>query len=251
MKKSGFIQNRFVLAFLVVLAIICCISVTSDWKELDLDVFKISVPNEWIYQKEQSEDSFIGKIIAQNLSLNFDYSNLGYANHLIPTESEYLKKGEWLRDCPLYKVGVTYIAAFNVKKEKISQMKEKGITDSSLVKVEADPCFEAKKYIHEPTIKQKNKFAKADYIADLTYRGDTVFIPIEIPAAIKNHNIKIDTTEKYIIKTIWPKLAGNGITGIYIHSRKSSFNFQMNGKNLSLKDQNIALQAFKTIKFKD
>jgi hypothetical protein len=66
----------------------------------------------------------------------------------------------------------------------------------------------------------------------------------------KNYNIKIDTTDKYIIKTLWPKVSEKGMTGVYIHSRSSSFNFQMNGKNLSSENEHLALKAFKTIIFK-
>jgi len=69
-------------------------------------------------------------------------------------------------------------------------------------------------------------------------------------ANFKNYNIKIDTTDKYIVKTIWPKATGNGTTGIYINSRTSTFNFQMNGHNLSVQNENLALKAFKTITFK-
>jgi len=226
-------------------------SLTSGWKDLDLGAFKISVPQEWNYKKVQGEDSFVGYIEGQKVSLSFDCSNMGYANHLLPTEDEYLKKEEWLMNCPLYKPGITYTANFNVKSEKARQMKEKGITDSSLVKVEGDPCFNAKKYVHKPTPDQKNKFPKADYIADLTYKGETVAVPIQLPEIIKMHNIQIDSTDKYVIKTIWPKVAGKGMTGVYIHSRKSGFNFQMSGKNLLAKDQELALKSFNSIKFPD
>lgn len=59
-----------------------------------------------------------------------------------------------------------------------------------------------------------------------------------------------DTSINYITNTIRPKTQGRGITGIYIHSRKSSFNFQMNAQGLSAKDEADALKAFKTITFK-
>lgn len=225
------------------------IAFTQEWKELDRGAFKISIPKEWNYKKVQGEDSFVGYIGGQKVFLNFDYSNMGYANHLLPTEDEYIKKEEWLMDCPLYKPGVTYTANFNVKSEKVRQMKEKGITDSSLVKVEGDPCFNAKKLIHTPTSKELIKYPNADYIARLIYKGDTAMMPILIPAQIKKHHIMVDSTDKYIIKTIWPKVAGKGLTGIYIQGRKSSFNFQMSGKNLSASDQELALKSFKTIQF--
>ncbi|MDB5131297.1 MAG: hypothetical protein JWR02_1046 [Mucilaginibacter sp.] len=220
------------------------------WKQLDLGSFKISIPKGWNYKKAQGEDSFIGKIVGPKVSLFFDCSTSGYASHLIPTEREYLNQREWNTGY-FYKPGVTYTADFNVKNERAAQMKKLGTTDSTLVHVEADPSYQTKTNIHFPTSAQKAKFPKADYIADLTFRDSTIYVPISIPPVIKSHNIQIDATEKYIIKIVSPKIAGNGMTGIYIHSRSSSFNFQMNGKNLSAKDQESALKAFKTIKFKE
>jgi len=242
-------MNKKWLYIFVLPFIISCISATDGWKELDLGAFKISIPNDWDYKKMQGEDSFIGGITGPKVALYFDYSNMGYANHLTPTEDEYLKDEEWLMDCPLYKPGITYTANFNVKSEKAKQMKEKGITDSSLVKVEGDPCFNAKKLIHTPTSKQLIKYPNADYIAALIYKGDTTLVPIHIPATIKKQNIKVDSTDKYVVKIVWPKVTGNGMTGIYVHGRKSNFNFQMSGKNLSAEDQELALKSFKTITF--
>ncbi|MBD1386356.1 hypothetical protein IDJ75_13815 [Mucilaginibacter rigui] len=66
----------------------------------------------------------------------------------------------------------------------------------------------------------------------------------------ESQNIKIDSSGEYIIKTTWPKIAGKGITGIYMQSRKSSLNFQINGRDLSKEHQEQALTAFKTIKIK-
>jgi hypothetical protein len=59
--------------------------------------------------------------------------------------------------------------------------------------------------------------------------------------------IRVDTTNKYIIKTVYLEIAGKGMTGVYIHSRSSTFNFQMNGVNLSAQNEELALKAFKTI----
>ncbi|MDB5137677.1 MAG: hypothetical protein JWP37_4280 [Mucilaginibacter sp.] len=239
------------LLILALPLILVCISVKDNWKELDLGAFKISVPNDWNYQKMQGEDSFIGRILGPKAVLYFDCSDRGYANHLIPTEDEYLKEENWLMNCPLYKPGITYTANFNVNSEKARQMKEKGITDSSLVKVEGDPCFNAKKLIHLPTSKQIIKYPNADYIADLIYKGDTTIMPINVPVEIKKQNIKVDSTDKYVYKTIWPKVSGKGMTGIYIHRRTSSSNFMMVAKDLTPEDQELALQAFKTIKLQD
>ena len=64
-------------------------------------------------------------------------------------------------------------------------------------------------------------------------------------------NIHIDSTNNFVTKIIWPKIVGKGLTGIYIQSRKTNLNFQLNGRNLTAKDQELALNAFKTIVLKD
>ena len=227
--------------------IISCLAMNQVWKALDLGAFKISIPNEWNYKQVQGDDSFIGEINGPNVAIQFDFSNAGYANSLISTEQEYLDKKEWEPSGYFYKVGVTYTADFDVKKVKAMKMKELGTTDSTLVHVEADPSYKTKTSVHRPTQVQKIKFPKADYIADLIFEDSTIHVPIEIPKKIKYHNILIDTTEKYIIKTIWPKESGKGVTGIYFKGRSSHLTFNMLGVNLSKQDEDLALRAFKTI----
>jgi len=199
---------------------ISCISMADDWKELDLSAFKISIPKEWTYKKVQGEDSFVGEINGPNIALSFDYSPMGYANHLIQTEQEYLESGTWL-----------YVPSYLAD----------GGVDKSMLKV---------KKIIKPDAKQKREYPGADYIAIADYKGYTEELTIGLPVEVKRQFTQIDTTEKYIIKTVWPKIAGIGITGIYIHSRKSSFNFQMSAHNLSAENEKLALRAFKTITFK-
>ncbi len=133
-----------------------------DWKELDLKIFKISIPIEWNYQKIQGEDSFVGKITSSKSFLSFDYSINGFAEDIAPYD-------------------------------------------------DADDISEIKKVYH----------------------------------------LKIKKTEKYIIKTIWPKVTGTGMTAIYFKSRSSALNFNIIGDSLSRNDQELALRAFKTIVLKN
>jgi hypothetical protein len=65
----------------------------------------------------------------------------------------------------------------------------------------------------------------------------------------QTHNFKIDTSGDLITKIIWPKITGKGLTGIFVHSRSSNLDFQMNGSDLSANDEKCALIAFKTIIF--
>ncbi|MDN3579837.1 hypothetical protein [Mucilaginibacter flavus] len=244
-------MKKIYLAALLLLLFSCSFMI-DDFKQLDLNEFKITVPKSWEYIKQRGVDSFIGliSIKSSKSTLQFDLSNSGYANSLILTEQEYLEQEEWKQGSYFYKDGVTYTADFNVKNERTTQMKKLGTTDSTLVHVEADPSYQTKTLVHLPSPSQKVKYATADYIADLTYNDSTIFVPIEIPTVIKMHNIKIDTIEKYVIKTIWPKIPGKGMTGVYFKSRNSRFNFQMSAADLSKSDQDLALQAFKSIVIK-
>lgn len=192
-----------------------CRTVDDGLTTIDLGSFKITIPKGWKYIKRQGEDSFVGDIQINKTSfLTFDCSKHGYANSLLMTENEYLSKREW------YNGQVGWLG-----------------TDSKII-------------LHQPNSSDKIKFPKADFIADIINEQKTSSIPIEIPAVIKSHYIQLDSITNYTVKTIWPKITGKGMTGIYIHSRTSSFNFQMNGKNLAKKEEMLALQAFKTIEFK-
>lgn len=144
------VRRRFAFALLLILT--ACSNF--DNKTLDIGSYTIDVPTEWQSDvpKEQ-EDSLMGYIKGKNLNLNFDFSTMGYANHL----------------------------------------------------------------------------------ADLDNASQ---------------NIKIDSSGEFYIRTVWPKVAGKGTTGVYMQSKKSSLNLQINGKDLPQKQQEQALAAFKTIKIK-
>ena len=185
------------------------------WHTLNLGQFSINVPSDWKYKiPGQQEDSFVGQIIGPKVALSFDCSSMGYANHLIQTKGEYLDSRDWWDQSS----GLPYWG--------------------TEVKILLPDSF------------QKAKYPNADDIAELTYQNKIVYLPIEIPANIKTQNIQLDSNINYVFKTIWPKTTGKGMTGIYIHSRSSNFNFQMCAKNLTTVDQEMVLEAFKTINFK-
>ncbi|GAA4341083.1 hypothetical protein GCM10023149_53060 [Mucilaginibacter gynuensis] len=66
----------------------------------------------------------------------------------------------------------------------------------------------------------------------------------------KAYNIRIDSTDRYVVRTVWPKVAGKGTTGIHYKGSTSRFAFSVAGYNLIKKDQELALAAFKTIVIK-
>ncbi|MES2107497.1 MAG: hypothetical protein V4577_02035 [Bacteroidota bacterium] len=213
---------------------------SQEIKLLDLGPFKISVPESWNFKDPgEQEDSFVGQITGDSVNLSFDCSSHGYANSLIESQEQYLKvtrhflltRPDLQPDTGMHSGSIIF----------------ENIDDNE--NMPANP-IDTTVDIAKPDDKQKVLHPKADFIATVNISGKVYFFPVIVPSIIKNHNIVISTNGDYIIKTIWPKIPGKGMTGVYIHSRKSSFNFQMNGQNLSLKNQELALAAFKTIKFK-
>src|ERR1700761_1548601 len=142
-----------------------CTSQTNNCKQLDLGSFKISIPKEWSYKHQDGVDSYVGEIAGKNVSMDFDYSGMGYANHLLPTEQEYLQNRQWRDDCRLCEIAIPF-----------SQGK---------------PGSESEKYINPPSAQQKIKFPKADYIAKLSYKDSLVYAPIYVPEKIKQSNIMV------------------------------------------------------------
>lgn len=189
--------------------------IPADWKEIDLSNFRLMAPPQWTIQNPGgSDESFVGGIVGPGVSLSFNYSVTGVASRLLSPEKDYINKFEWWDG------------------------------EGSF------PFSGTTKKMHLPTPAQKIRYPKADYIADLKNGNRFVSLPIELPAEIRTHNFKIDSNDKYVFKTIWPKVAGKGMTAVFIQARTSNFNFEINGRNLSLKDQQTTLSVFKTIQFK-
>lgn len=209
-------------------------------KTIDTGGFEIEVPKYWNYKKEIGTDSFVGRIVGNNVDLSFDYSDMGYANHILPDEREYVyEEMEWMPiDIPYAKAGVTYTTG-NVKGERERIMKKKGITDTSLVRVEK-----------WQTPKVDILFEGGKYEAILTYEDTATKVDIEIPEEIRNHQIQIDTVGNYKRKVVRPKDGIKGMTGVYLEDLNSDFNFNLVGRNLSINDQERAIKAFETIKMK-
>jgi hypothetical protein len=198
------------------------------------------VPKSWKFDDPgEQEDSFVGQIIGPDIMLSFDCSAHGYANSLIESEKQYLSLVQ-------YELTVRP----KTKPDTAAEGNNKLINDIAEGKTTQSQASDTSVQIDKSDHTQIPQFPNADYVARVKIAGKIDYVPINVPALIKSHHISIDTSGDYITKTIWPKVPGKGMTGIYIHSRTSDFNFQMNAKNLSLENQEQALAAFKTIKFK-
>lgn len=254
------LRHRYFFKALLAIAILfvfsgCLSLANNNQKTINLWEFEISTPVNWFYEPLEGIDAFVGQIkIDKKDTLFFENSSTGLADSLVESDESYLKREVFeLADRfgdSFLKEGITYTNKENVQTLKAELMKKEGVTDSSLVKVQISPAEAVQRKYYKPNAQQKLKFPKADYIVQLTYHGKTDFEPVELPTKIKQVNVKHDTDKNYVYKTIWPKITGHGETGIYIHSRKSTYTFVMVAKNLSAQNQEDALKAFKTIRFK-
>lgn len=210
-------------------------------KIIDTGYFEITVPIDWIYQKEQGIDSFVGRINGDGVSLTVDWSEMGYADNLIPTEKEYVYESDWEwipTPAPYLKPGVTYTTG-DVKALREEIIQEKGLKDSSSVKVEP---------IQLPT--KKIQMLHGKYSAELTYQDTIINVIVEIPVQIRKHSIQIDTIDHYERKLIYPRSGENGIIGVYFEDLNSQFNFNISGVIDEPDKQQRAIEAFKTIDIK-
>lgn len=208
---------------------------------LDTGSFTIKVPGDWEYKEEEGVDSFVGRIEGEDVVLFFDWSEMGYSNSLIPTKYEYMYEVRWNWlpvQLPYAQPEVTYTNG-DVDALRAEIMREKGITDSSMVKVE-------KFQIPEINI----NLGKDAFEAILIYKDTTIQHFVEFPEEIKSHQIVVDTLGNYERKIVRSTIEFSGITGVYFEDLNSSFNFNIVGENLSFENQDKAIEAFKTISLK-
>ena len=224
-------------------------SSSGDIQTLDLKYFSIEVPKNWKYIKQQGIDSFVGEIRGPGVKLSFDCSSMGYASDLIQAPEEYIKRQILISYSFLFnKPDVIYTRKENVENVRNEEMKKLTTTDTSLVKVR--PYIRPASKIYLPTKNDLERFKDADYLVDLTYNDSTITVGVALPADIRKHNITIDTVGQFIVKTIWPKKAGKGMTGVYYKKINSDFDLQINGQDLGEQQQRDVLKAFKTIQIK-
>ena len=145
---------KAIIFSIITLALLGCKSqVEKPNKLVDTGRFEIEVPHNWKFTPLQGMDSFVGKFTANKLYLDFDCSEMGYANSIVPND---------------------------------------------------DPDYQ-----------------------------------------IQNEKVG-----RYQRKLVRPLPGKKGSTGVYFSDSKSTFNFNLVGRDLSPENQELAIKAFKTIKFK-
>ena len=198
MLNSEKMKLKTILSILIISIIGCKEPNPNEKKIIDTGGFEIEVPANWKYKKERGIDSFVGRIKSKEVDLSFDWSEMGYANHLLADEREFIyeRKWDWMpMGIPYGEVGVTYTSADNIEAERNRIMKEKGITDTSLVRVEE---------IQIP--KEEIIFEAGKYKATLTYKDTSIQVSIEIPEEVRNHVFQIDTISRSQNDTFSPIL---------------------------------------------
>ena len=118
--------------------------IKAGWKTIDTDAFAINVPNNWEYKEEKGIDSFVGIFIVSNEerkdTLSFDFSEMGYANPLVPSETEYIEDYEWeWKPSHLFIEPGIYYTTGDIESQRKKLMKEQGITDPSQIIVKPHP----------------------------------------------------------------------------------------------------------------
>lgn len=222
--------------------IACNTSDSNELKVLDTGLFEIQTPSNWKYKENRGIDSQIGIIKGASIKLDFDWSEMGYANNLIHTKNEFLlsKKNSWMPGpIPYGEEGVTYVFKESIENTRNELIKKYGTNDSMKIRVE-----ELQIPINEILLE------KDGYYLVSKYQDTTTRIKFEIPEEILNHEIAYDTIDHYARKTVKSININSGTTGIYIEDLESGFNFNLVGYDLSQENQNSALEAFKTIKLK-
>ncbi|MGD1845260.1 MAG: hypothetical protein ACFB10_07695 [Salibacteraceae bacterium] len=210
------------------------------WQTIDNKLFSIQTPIGWKHQWEQGIDSYVGRLFAPKVDLSFDWSSMGYANPVMFTLKEYIynKPAMWEPLWTPYPNKVVFYtdSSENLERVKAKIMKEKGITDVSLIQIE---------YTQNP--EKEIRFENGAYIAQLIYNDTVVEYPIPIPEKIKNHIIEIDTLGGFRRKLIRPKPGLNGTTGVYFEDLNSDFNFNIYGEVTGAANQADAIKAFRSI----
>jgi hypothetical protein len=222
-------------------------AIDSDWKLMDLGRFSLEVPDNWEYKPAAGIDSFVGSIIGPNVDLEFDCSRSGYVNPLIETPEEYAASASRHFSIVFMKPGVVYTSGDVAAQKKLQ---EKSVRKRDRAKVRVEAAIVPEKKIYKPSAEDLKKYKDADFMVELRHKDSVVVMPITLSPEHKKHHISVDTVQNVLVKLIWPKTPGDGMTGVYMRQIGGRSDLNIVGNNLNLIDQEIALKAFRTIKLK-
>lgn len=222
----------FILFFLVI--IFSCNKITKN--QVDFKQFKILLPSNWSYKILDGVDSYTGIINANGYKINFDYSNMGYANNLVQSKQEYIENH--IEDLiPINFFSENYNE--NDKPNAPCKEKENIIKDYSGIK---DSIEKYTLNIYKDSM---------GYYVKLHQSGIYKTMKIQFPCEIENHYFSIDTLKGFYRKIIYPKKTGDGITGLYMKDLNSDLDFQISAENLNKETQEEFLKTLGTLKLKN
>lgn len=203
-----------------------------QWKTIEVGDYFFDFPPDFELVTEKGIDSYVGKINGDSMLFGFDFGY--YSNDFEQIPQEYLENGFWRNDLSyrFMKEGITYDQT-NTPKVKVISIR--------------------------PAKKQDSAIGKGcDYIAKCKHNQTEFDFPVYIPNEIKLMNYSIDTVDNQYRKIVWSKDTQKGRTGIYIRalngfnkSINSHLALSMETSNLTRKQQETALEIFKTGRHKN
>ena len=218
--------------FLLILLTLCGLSCFDKTAKnvIIIGTYSFEFPNDFKLIKEKGQDSYVGKIKGDSITLDFDYGY--YSDPLVQTQQEFLKDSFWLIHAgdQFMKEGITYDENNSPKVEFLN--------------------------LRPATTKDRTKFNDADFIAVCKHDSLVFDYPVTIPDDIKQHFVKVDTIQNRFRKIAIAKNPEKGLTGIYLkdlnsfnESINSSLALSMATSTLSKKQQATGLKIFSPVRF--
>src|SRR6478609_4609118 len=189
--------NQIIILFISALTFISCSNNAkyedcgkAGWHRITFSEFSVITPNHVQYLPQKGQDSFVGDLIGDAVSLTFDYG--AYSNALIPTPAEYIKSNEWL----------SYVRSdvFVEMRTKDSTFEYPNENEFSIVSVKADSADEWK------------------YYATLKFRDSILTQSFTYPREYQIYEFETDTIDNKYIKIVYPMVTHKGQMGVYIEN---------------------------------
>ena len=217
---------------LIVFANLSCNNSNPQWKTIALGRYLLDVPQSFKYKYHAGIDSEGGEITNDTITLLTDYGF--YTDTLYQTPDEYLNKRYFLFDAvtQFMKNGVTYDYRNTPKVELL--------------------------YIRKSTKQDSDKvgfFSGSDYIALCRHDGKQFLWSIKLPSDVKNHKVKIYTSNNIYTRTARLKDGSPSEIAIYmrdkkafVESRNSYDSIVIGSRHLTAKQQALVTKIFSTLR---
>jgi hypothetical protein len=187
--------NQLIVLFLILIGIVSCSDDATyedcrktGWHKISFSEFSIVTPSHVRYLPQKGQDSFVGDLIGDSISMTFDYG--AYSNPLVPTPEEYIKSERWLG----YVIQELFFN-MRMKDTTVNYPSENEFTTIAITPDSSD----------EWTYHVKLKFR--DSILNQTFI---------YPREFQKYEFETDTIENKYIKIVYPMVSQKGLMGVYI-----------------------------------